>query len=112
MALDALEDLWRNCKSPKTVDLAHRHTQTHQVLLLILFSDDEAKIPAGKLLAKWRPQLLASETKANTTPTLNGIQHPDDVKPTAPSSAFPSTTEPEGKQMKSHQVSPPVAAAG
>lgn len=85
MALDALEDLWRNY--------------------------DDAKAPATKHLAKWRPQVLGSETKPSTASNTNGVKPEDTRSP--PSSALPATlAKAESEQMGQNQASPPVAAAG
>lgn len=105
IAIDALEDLWRNCKSS---DTGPSTLSVNDYL-----SDDDAKAPTAKHLAKWRPQVLASESKANPVPAPNGLPHPDS-NPT--SSSAPSPPSPavkaEDEQMKKNQVGQAVAAAG
>lgn len=109
IAIDALEDLWRNCKPSDT----SRSIPSANVYL----SDDDAKAPTAKHLAKWRPQVLASEGKLNPVPALNNQQQAEDSKP-APSSApsAPSKHSPaiknESEQMKNNQAGQAVAAAG
>ena len=103
IAIDALEDLWRNCKSSDTGP----STPFADVCL----SDDDAKAPTAKLLAKWRPQVLASESKPSLAPAPNGIEHPEDSHPTL-SSAPPPAVKSEGEQMKNDQAGQAVAAAG
>lgn len=49
MALDAVEDLWRNCEYP----LSDAHLQR-----LICTADDDARSSAAKILTKWRPAVL------------------------------------------------------
>ena len=56
IAIDAVEDLWRNCKAFST--------QIISTSLLTKTSDDDAKPSAAKLLTKWRPQVL-EEKSAN-----------------------------------------------
>lgn len=106
IAIDALEDLWRNCKPSDT----SRSTPSANVYL----SDDDAKAPTAKHLAKWRPQVLASEGKPNPAPAPNSQQQAEDSK-SAPSSA-PSKHSPaiknESEQMKNNQAGQAVAAAG
>ncbi len=85
IAIDALEDLWRNY--------------------------DDAKAPAAKHLAKWRPQILASGSMPSTASSTKGVKSEDPRSPLAP--AMPSSsTNVEGDQMGKNQGSPPVAAAG
>ena len=103
IAIDALEDLWRNCKSSD----ASPSTPFANAYL----SDDDAKDPTTKHLAKWRPQVLASESKPSSAPAPNGLQLPEDAKST-PSSAPTPTVKAEGEQMKDNQVGQAVAAAG
>ena len=106
IAIDALEDLWRNCKSS---DMS-----PSMPVADVRLSDDDAKAPTAKHLAKWRPHVLASESKPKPNPALNGLQDPEDSNST-PSSA-PSPPSPivkaEGEQMKSNQAGQAVAAAG
>ena len=85
IAIDALEDLWRNY--------------------------DDAKAPAAKHLAKWRPQVLASETKPITIPDTNGIKS-QGPKGSTPLPFTPDATKVESEQMGNQQAGPPVAAAG
>ncbi|MCJ1449792.1 hypothetical protein MMC28_000120 [Mycoblastus sanguinarius] len=85
IAIDALEDLWRNY--------------------------DDAKAPAAKFLLKLRPQIMASETKPNTAPAKNGVQLAEDTKNHTPS-APPADDTPDGEQMKNNPAGLPVAAAG
>ena len=106
IAIDALEDLWRNCKSSDTGPI-RPFADLHP-------PDDDAKAPTAKHLAKWRPQVLASESKPNPAPVPNGLQYPEDSKSTS-SSAPPApspTVKAEGEQMKKNQAGQAVAAAG
>ena len=84
IALDALEDLWRN--------------------------HDDAKAFAAKPLAKWRPDVLASETKPSTGQNFTGEKQQGDAGPPPPSSTNALKTE--GEQMEKFQGSRPVIAAG
>ncbi|CAF9909350.1 MAG: hypothetical protein ALECFALPRED_005526 [Alectoria fallacina] len=85
IAIDALEDLWRNY--------------------------DDAKAPTAKHLAKWRPEVLASESKPRQVSAPNGKEHPEDSKPTLSSAPSP-VVKSEGEQMKNNQAGQAVAAAG
>lgn len=88
IAIDALEDLWRNY--------------------------DDAKAPTAKLLAKWRPQVLASESRPNLASAPNGLQHPEDSNSTySPAPSLPSQgVKAEDETMKKNHASQAVAAAG
>lgn len=103
IAVDALEDLWRNCESS---DIG---ASTHFAKFCI--SDDDAKALTTKHLARWRPQVLDSESKPSPAPAPNGVQHPEDSNPT-PSSAPSPAVKIEGEQMKKNHVGQAVAAAG
>lgn len=85
IAIDALEDLWRNY--------------------------DDAKAPTAKHLAKWRPQVLASESKPSPAPAPNGMEHQEESNPTLSSAPSPAVKS-EGDQMKTNQAGQAVAAAG
>ena len=83
-------------------------------LLLTAVLDDDAKAPAAKHLAKWRPHILESEGKTNTSLSPNtpskseGIQEPS-------VSSLPhanAASAGEGEQMNANQGALPVAAAG
>lgn len=104
IALDALEDLWRNCKSSDIGPSVPFYAN-------ICLSDDDAKAPTAKHLAKWRPYVLASENKPRSDPAPNGVQNPEDSKHTPQSVPSPAEKA-EGEQMKSNQASQAVAAAG
>ncbi|KAL6720739.1 hypothetical protein ACLMJK_002664 [Lecanora helva] len=88
IVIDGLEDLWRNY--------------------------DDAKPFAAKHLRKWRPDVLAAESKLLSTPYTNGLPEYEDTKdPT--SSVTPSAgAEADGdrEQIKPSQGALPVAAAG
>ena len=73
-------------------------------LSLKSISDDDAKAPTTKHLAKWRPQVLASESKPSLAQVPNGVQHPEDSNPTP--------VKVEGEQMKKNLADQAVAAAG
>lgn len=103
IAIDALEDLWRNCNFPDTGSTSR--------FANVYLSDDDAKGPTAKHLAKWRPQLLASESKPSPAPAPNGLQHLEDSQPTL-STASSAVVKAEGEQMKSNQAGQAVAAAG
>lgn len=77
----------------------------------VYLSDDDAKVPTAKHLARWRPQVLASESKPSVTPAPNGVGHPEDSKPTLSSAPAPAGKA-EGEQMKNNQAGHAVAAAG
>ena len=77
----------------------------------VRFSDDDAKAPTARHLAKWRPHILTLESKVRLAPATNGLQHPDDSNPT-PSSAPSIAIKVEGEQMKDSQAGQAVAAAG
>lgn len=85
MALDALEDLWRNY--------------------------DDAKTPAARHLAKWRPQVLVSETEPPAATVTNGVK-PEDPRKSPPSAVILNATKAESEPMEQNQASPPVAAVG
>lgn len=104
IALDALEDLWRNCKSSDTGPSLPFYAD-------FCLTDDDAKAPTAKHLAKWRPYVLASENKPRSDQALNDVQIPDDSKHTPQSGPSPAEKA-EGEQMKNNQASQPVAAAG
>lgn len=70
----------------------------------VYLSDDDAKAPTAKHLARWRPQVLASESKPSVTPAPNGV--------TTLSSAPAPAGKAEGEQMKNNQAGHAVAAAG
>ena len=103
IAIDALEDLWRNCESSDR--------STSMFFANIYLADDDAKAPTAKHLARWRPQVLASESKQSLAPALNGVDHPGDSKPGLSSAPVPASKA-EGEQMKSNQAGHAVAAAG
>ena len=103
IAIDALEDLWRNCKSSDT--------RPSTLFANAYLSDDDAKAPTAKHLAKWRPEVLASESKPRQVSAPNGKEHPEDSKPTLSSAPSPAVKS-EGEQMKNNQSGQAVAAAG
>ena len=106
IAIDALEDLWRNCKCSDN--------GSFKAFADIYPSDDDAKAPTAKHLAKWRPQVLASESKPNLASAPNGLQHTEDSKRNTSSVASPPSTafKAGGEQMKNNQATQAVAAAG
>lgn len=73
------------------------------------FLDDDAKGPAAKVLAKWRPQVLPAKP---STPLIhmNGVKS-EEVKSPPPSTLAHSTPV-GGEQMEHKQGGFPVAAAG
>lgn len=85
IAIDALEDLWRNY--------------------------DGAKAPAAKHLAKWRPQVIAADSKPSTASNTNGVK-PEDPRSPPPLPAPSTSSNVEGEQVRKTQGSPAVAAAG
>jgi len=92
LCIDALEDLWRNCSSilpfpPSLTTLAQPLTDTDPSP-----TDEDARHPTTKLLAKWRPHILTENTKPTPQPqpdepTIpNGIKSPHLTRPTEQSS--------------------------
>lgn len=90
--------------------------QKHKPVLILLcyklktLLDDDAKGPAAKVLAKWRPQVLPPPTKPSTPLNINGVK-PEEAKSTPPST-LAHTTSVGGEQMEHKQGGFPVAAAG
>ena len=74
------------------------------------FSDDDAKGPAAKVLAKWRPHVLPSPAKPSTPLNTNGVKS-EEAKSPQPST-LAHTTPVGGEQMEHKQGGFPVAAAG
>lgn len=103
IAIDALEDLWRNCESS---DIGPSTPFAN-----VYLSDDDGKAPTAKHLAKWRPQVLASESKPSLAPAPNGMEHPEESNPTLSSAPSPAVKS-EGEQMNANQAGQAVAAAG
>lgn len=104
IALDALEDLWRNCESS---DAGPSMTFDADLCL----SDDDAKAPTAKHLSKWRPHAMAPGNKPKVDPAPNGIYNPEDSKPTPQSVPSPADKV-KGEQMKNNPAGQAVAAAG
>ena len=80
----------------------------------LVFLDDDAKAPAAKHLAKWRPHVLASENKTMTLSGPNASIKSEERQNESMSPgplANPAPTR-EGEQMKANQGALPVAAAG
>ncbi len=105
IAIDAVEDLWRNCRFPE-----HRLVLIFSVLQAKPILDDDAKGPAAKVLAKWRPQVLPTPAKPSTPLTINGVKSEEAKSP--PPSTLAHTTPVGGEQMEHKQGGLPVAAAG
>lgn len=64
LCLDVLESIWQDSKGILWID------QTALIVLLV----DEVKVPAGKILAKWRPHFIEkSELALNFTSTIEPI---------------------------------------
>ena len=104
IAIDAVEDLWRNCKCLEHVLF------NPPVLQAKVFLDDDAKGPAAKVLAKWRPQVLPPPAKPSTPLNMNGLKSEEVKSP--PPSTLAHTTPVGGEQMEHKQGGFPVAAAG
>ena len=104
IALDALEDLWRNCESSDT-GLSMPFDAD------LCLPDDDAKAPTAKHLAKWRPHAMVPENKPRSDPAPNGVYNPEDSNPTPQSVPSPADKA-KGEQIKSNQAGQAVAAAG
>lgn len=104
IAIDALEDLWRNCESLDTGPSVPFDAD-------ICLSDDDAKAPTAKHLAKWRPHAMVSENKPRSDPVPNGVYNPEDSNPTPQSVPSPADKA-KGEQIKNNQAGQAVAAAG
>lgn len=76
--------------------------------------DDDAKAPAAKHLAKWRPHVLASESKPSVTPDTNRVIKSEDSKdpPLQAVNTASKISSGDGEQLKGNQGALPVAAAG
>lgn len=74
-------------------------------------TDDDAKAPTTKLLAKLRPSVLPPPEKPPPTADSNSTQAlPESKEREVPAS--PAAVPPETEQLKSPQAGYPVAAAG
>ena len=127
MCLDAVEDMWQNCELPKFFRLAFtsklpiqtRHLIGRVVIMLTKaspFSDDDAKIPTTKILAKWRPSALLKDEKPPAE--TNGVKQHEPEPPGGVDSSLPSQNPPvlgtapsKNPTADTSQISP-IAAAG
>ena len=75
---------------------------------------DDAKAPAAKHLAKWRPQVLELESKPIATPSVNELPKSEDNEDSAPPAVISTNASAPGdsEQMKANQGALAVAAAG
>lgn len=63
MALDTVQDIWVECKSPVLIVVFIR-------ALTFAFSDEDARPMAAKYLTKWRPGFVESQTSDGKTAAL------------------------------------------
>ena len=104
LCIDALEDLWRNCKFTPTErrNLVHGHVADK-------YQDDDARAPTAKLLTRWRPHVLPASAPKQV-PNASGPEMNDPRSPPPPASDSSGVRKVE--DMKSPTTKQPVAAAG